>query len=79
MLKVINKSTETNYGICSKSRRKTTEQYHWRRSWALTINFKHVLYLALLFWLLHAMPAGIEKVFQLLSNKMTRAAKPLEL
>ena len=52
MLKVNNRNIRARYEIYSKARRKTTEQYYWRRSGALTVNFKHVLHFILLIWLL---------------------------
>ena len=62
MLKVNNRNIRARYEIYSKARRKTTEQYYWRRSGALTVNFKHVLHFVLLIWLLW-------------SNKITRTVK----
>ena len=52
MLKVNNRNIRARYEIYSKARRKTTEEYYWRRSGALTVNFKHVLHFILLIWLL---------------------------
>ena len=59
--------------MCSKSRRKGLEQYHWSRSGALIVNFKHVLHLACSAVLIvdfeHVMPAGIVKTFFIVIKK----------
>ena len=59
--------------MCSKSRRKGLEQYDWRRSGALIVNFKHVLHLACSVVLIvdfeHVMPAGIVKIFFIVIKK----------
>ena len=52
LLKFNKRRTRTRYEICSKSRGKTTEQYHWRCSGTLIVNFKLVLHLVLSFSLL---------------------------
>ena len=52
MFKVNNRNTRTRCEICSKLTIKTPEGRHWRRSGVFSVNFEHILHLALVFLLL---------------------------
>ena len=72
MRKVNNRYTRTRSEICSKSRRKTLEQCHWRGSGALIVNFNYISCFAFSIVLIvdfeHVMPIGIV-------NKITSTVK----
>ena len=65
MLKASDKNIRIRFKICSKLTQKTTEWYHWRRSGALLVNFKHFTLSSIVSIadIEHLMRAGIVKVF----------------
>ena len=81
MLKASDKNIRIRFKICSKLAQKTTEWYHWRRSGALLVNFKHFTLSSIVSIadIEHLMRAGIVKVSLLLSsNKFATTGKTIK-